>query len=356
MSQIMIVRRAQAAMLTLLMFFGAAPSAWAAAERKPNIVVIYVDDVGYADFGVQGGTDIPTPNIDSIARGGVRCTRGYVSAPYCSPSRAGLMTGRFQTRFGHEYNEGPAETLQVFGLPLSETTLAQRLKALGYATAVIGKWHLGYTLARQPTNRGFDEFLGTVTNTPYLHPRLIDSRISIEPKRVKDPAFSTTAAYAERAVAFINAHKDEPFLLYLPFNACHVPLEANETYLARFPKIENPSRRSYAATMSALDDAVGRVLSALRAHGLENDTLLFCVSDNGGPLTKRGPNGSNNGTLKGQKGDTWDGGIRVPFFVQGTGRLPAGAVYNERVAHIDILPPAVAAAVGRMSIWATISL
>jgi arylsulfatase A-like enzyme len=340
-----LVRWAGAA--ALLAALGVA-QARAAAVEKPNIVVIYLDDIGNADIGAQGGTDIPTPHIDSIARGGVRCRHGYVTAPYCSPSRSGLMTGRYQTRFGHEYNEGPRDTLDVFGLPLSETTLAQRLKALGYAAAAVGKWHLGYTAERQPTNRGFDEFYGTVGNTPYFHPRLIDSRISIEAKPVEDAAFYTTEAYAERAVQFIAAHKrkgkDAPFFLYLPFNACHVPPEATEKYLARFPNIASPARRTYAAIMSALDDAVGRVLEALRAGGFEDNTLLFCISDNGGPLTKRGPNGSNNGPLRGQKGDTWEGGIRVPFFVRWKGHLPAGKVYDEMVAQIDVLPTALAAA------------
>ena len=228
-----IMRHAGAAALLVLFGLAAEPaSSFGAAPRKPNIVMIYVDDVGFADFGVQGSTDIPTPHIDSIARSGVRCTHGYVSAPYCSPSRSGLMTGRFQTRYGHEFNEGTPDALAVFGLPLSETTLAQRLRSLGYATGVVGKWHLGYTAARQPTNRGFDEYFGTVTNTPYLHPTLIDTRIGIEGKRVEDDAFYTTEAYAERAVQFIKAHKDVPFFLYLPFNACHVPLEATAKYLA----------------------------------------------------------------------------------------------------------------------------
>jgi arylsulfatase A-like enzyme len=340
-------RSATAAALLVLLGVFFLP-AIAAAERKPNILLIYMDDVGNADLGVQGGTDIPTPNLDSIARNGVRCTRGYVTSPYCSPSRSGLMTGRYPTRFGHEYNEGTPDTLPRFGLPLSETTLAQRLKALGYATGAVGKWHLGYTAARQPTNRGFDEFYGTVTNTPYLHPTLIDSRISIEGKRVDDPAFYTTDAYAERASEFINSHKDVPFFLYLPFNACHVPAEATEKYLSRFPRIEHPARRSYAAILAALDDAVGRVLAALRTHALETDTLVFCASDNGGPMTKRGPNGSNNGALKGQKGDTWEGGIHVPFFVQWKGHLAAGKLYDEMVAQIDIPATALAAAGGTL--------
>jgi arylsulfatase A-like enzyme len=319
------------------------------ADRKPNVIVFLGDDLGYADLGAHGGTVIPTPNIDSIARGGVRCTNGYVSGPYCSPTRAGLMTGRYQTRFGHEFNEGANTDREAFGLPLTETTFAQRMKALGYATAAVGKWHLGFSTSRRPTNRGYDEFLGTLANTPYFHPMLVDSRVGPDPKRVEDDLFYTTDSYAQRAVEFVAANKDRPFYLYLPFNACHVPNQATEKYLARFPKIENEQARIYAAEMSAMDDAIGRVLATLREHQLEDDTLIFFLSDNGGPMTKMGPNGSNNRPLKGQKGDTWEGGIRVPFFVQWKGHLPAGKVYDLPVIQLDILPTAIAAAGGEVS-------
>src|SRR6516162_1170990 len=139
------------------------------ADGKPNVIVLLGDDLGYSDLGAQGGKVIPTPQIDSIARGGVRCTQGYVSGPYCSPTRAGLITGRYQTRFGHEFNEGTNTDREAFGLPLSETTFAQRMKTLGYATSAVGKWHLGFSISRRPTNRGYDEFLGTLANTPYFH-------------------------------------------------------------------------------------------------------------------------------------------------------------------------------------------
>jgi arylsulfatase A-like enzyme len=338
------------ALVTASFLCGLLPEATAlAADRKPNIIVFLGDDLGYADLGAQGGTTIPTPHIDSIARGGVRCTNGYVSGPYCSPTRAGLITGRYQTRFGHEFNEGANTDREAFGLPLSETTFAQRMKALGYATAAVGKWHLGFSVSRRPTNRGYDEFLGTLANTPYFHPQLVDSRVGPDPKRVEDPGFYTTDAYAQRAVEFVAANKDRPFYLYFPFNACHVPNQATEKYLARFPRIENEQGRLYAAEMSAMDDAVGRVLAALREHGLEDDTLIVFLSDNGGPMTKMGPNGSNNRPLKGQKGDTWEGGIRVPFFVQWKGHLPAGKVYELPVIQLDILPTALAAAGGEAS-------
>ncbi len=325
-----------------------ASTAAAQDAPKPNIVVILADDLGYSDLGVQGGKDVPTPHIDSIAKAGVRCTNGYVSGPYCSPTRAGLLTGRTQMRFGHEFNEGGPASREKFGLPLSETTFAQRMKALGYATGAVGKWHLGTTADHRPMKRGFDEFYGTLANTPFLHPQLVDSRVGPDPKRVEDASYYTTDAYRERAVDLIRGWKDKPFFLYLPFNACHVPIQATAKYLDRFKEIQDKTRQGYAAMLSALDDAVGAVLAALRESGLEERTLVCFVSDNGGPMTKMGPNGSNNRPLKGQKGDTWEGGVRVPFLVQWKGRLPAGKVYEKPVIQLDLLPTAVAAAGGEV--------
>lgn len=331
-------------LLALAGLVGLARPGGAADKSKPNVIVILADDMGFADLGCQGGKDIPTPHIDSIARNGVRCTQGYVSCPYCSPTRAGLMTGRYQTRFGHEYNEGAATSRELFGLPLSETTFAQRMKDLGYATAAVGKWHLGFKPEMRPMKRGFDEFYGTLANTPFLHPMLVDSRIDPDPKRVEDANYYTTDAYSDRIVDLVNKLKDKPFFLYLPFNACHVPIQAPQKYLDRFKNVEDKSRQGYAAVLSALDDAVGRLLATLRMHKLEENTLIFFLSDNGGPMTKMGANGSNNGILKGQKGDTWDGAFHVPFLVQWKGRLPAGTVYDLPVIQLDILPTAVAAA------------
>lgn len=319
------------------------------AGRKPNIIVLLADDLGYSDVGAQGGKDIPTPNIDSLAKNGVRCTNGYVSCPYCSPTRAGLMTGRYQTRFGHEFNEGAA-LREIFGLPPSETTFAQRMKALGYATAAIGKWHLGYGPEFRPMKRGFDEFYGTLANTPFFNAtNFLDSRGSLEPKRVEDEKFYTTDRYADRAVDIIQKYKNTPFFLYLPFNACHVPIQTTDKYLDRFKGIADKERRGYAAVLSAMDDAIGRVLTTLREQKLEEHTLIFFLSDNGGPMTKMGQNGSNNKPLKGQKGDTWEGGVRVPFIVQWKGHLPAGKVYEQPVIQLDFLPTAVAAAGGKVS-------
>jgi arylsulfatase A-like enzyme len=331
------------ASLLLLMTPAAAQECCPGADaKKPNVIVILADDLGYFDIGVQGGKDIPTPHLDSIAKNGVRCTNGYVSCPYCSPTRAGLLTGKYQQRFGHEFNEGNA-VKQAFGLPLTETTLADRMKKLGYATGAIGKWHLGPQPDYRPMKRGFDEFYGTLANSPFFKPAIVDSKVSPDPDKIAVDDFYTTDKYADRAVDFIERHKAKPFFLYLPFNACHVPSQATPKYLDRFKNIEDMQRRTYAAMMSALDDAVGRVLGKLREHKLEENTLIFFLSDNGGPMTKMGANGSNNKPLKGQKGDTYEGAVRVPFFVQWKGVLPAGKVYDNPVIQLDITPTVLAA-------------
>jgi arylsulfatase A-like enzyme len=314
----------------------AAPAS--AADRKPNILVILCDDVGYGEFGFQGGKDIPTPHIDSIATNGVRFTQGYVSGTYCSPTRAGLLTGRYQTRFGHEFNSVGNQ----IGLALTETTMANRLKSAGYASCAIGKWHLGRNPDYRPMNRGFDEFYGTLNNTPFYHPtQFVDSRVSPEPQRVEDASFYTTVAYGERAVDWIEKQKDQPWFLYLPFNAQHAPLQAPQKYLDRFASIEDQNRRTFAAMMSAMDDAVGRVLEKIQELDQEQDTLVFFLSDNGGPTRQTT---SNNGPLRGNKASTWEGGVRVPFSVQWQGKIPAGKTYDHPIIQLDILPTALAAA------------
>jgi arylsulfatase A-like enzyme len=308
---------------------------------KPNVVIFLADDEGYGELGVYGETDIPTPNIDSIARNGVRFTQGYVSGPVCSPTRAGLLTGRYQTRFGHEFNGRHA----TFGLPLTETTIADRLKSRGYATSVIGKWHLGNTAEFHPTKRGFEEFYGTLRNSPFFNPELVDSRIGPDPVKVTDPDFYTTDAYAARAIDWIERSKARPFFLYLPFNAQHRPLQATRRYRDRFPNIADETRRTFAAMQSAKDDAVGRVLAKIREIGQEENTLVVYLADNGGP-TRRTT--SKNGALRGFKASTLEGGVRVPFLIQWKGKLPAGRTYDHPVMQIDLLPTAIAAAGGEV--------
>lgn len=309
-----------------------------ATSKKPNVLIFLSDDVGWAEFGFQGNKQIPTPNIDSIAKNGVRFKQGYVAATYCSPSRAGLMTGRYPTRFGHEFNS----VAQQSGLSLKETTMADRFHSLGYSTCAIGKWHLGNKPEYQPTKRGFDEFYGTLANTPFYHPtQFIDSRISADVRPVTDPDFYTTDAYAERAVDWLGKQKDHPWLLYVPFNAQHAPLQAPQKYLDRFKNIPDENRRMFAAMMSGMDDAVGKILDKVRDMGQEENTLIFFFADNGGP-TKQTT--SSNGPLRGFKMTTWEGGTRVPFSFQWKGKVPAGKTYENPIIQLDILPTALAAA------------
>jgi arylsulfatase A-like enzyme len=315
----------------------------AAVARLPNVIVIVADDMGYADIGVNGCRDIPTPHIDSLAKNGVRCSNGYVSHPYCSPTRAGLMTGRYQQRFGHEFNPGPPtnRTPEV-GLPLSETTFADRMKAAGYKTGIVGKWHLGHTDDKfHPLNRGFDEFFGFLGGShSYLRSGTGYTAILRGRDEVQEKEYLTDA-FAREGVAFIERHAKEPFFLYWAFNAVHGPMEAADKYLARFPEIKDPKRRTYAAMQAALDDGIGQGLTKLRELGIDEDTLIFFVSDNGGPESV---NASDNGPFKGVKGTTWEGGIHVPFLVQWKGKLPAGKVYDQPVVQLDFLPTALAAA------------
>lgn len=315
----------------------------AGADRKPNIIVIVADDLGYGELSVQGCKDIRTPNIDSIAKNGIRFTDGYVSCPVCSPTRAGLNTGRYQQRFGHELNPGPPGSASAaFGLPLSETLLPARLKAAGYVTGMVGKWHLGYTDKYLPTDRGFDEFFGFLGGAhPYFGGGIEGPNAIMRGKTPVEEKEYLTDAFARESVSFIEKHKDEPFYLYLAFNAVHAPLQASDKYLKRFANIKDEKRRTFAAMTAAMDDAVGRVLRTLRKHSLEEDTLIFFVSDNGGPTRSTT---SGNGPLRGYKGDVYEGGIRVPFFVQWKGHLPAGKIYNKPVISLDIAPTVLAAA------------
>jgi len=322
-----------------------------AAGRKPNIVVIVADDLGWGETGVQGfKNDIPTPYLDSLAWNGVRFTNGYSSCPVCSPTRAGLMTGRYQQRFGHESNFGGKIDPKVeFGLPLAETTMADRLKALGYKTGAVGKWHLGEAPQFHPMKRGFDEFYGFLGGARSFFPAKGNAADLRGYERVQETEY-TTDAYAGEAESFIERHKAEPFFLYLSFNAVNAPLEATKKYLNRFrplagariKELSNPKRHVFAAMLSAMDDGVGRVLNKLRDTGLEEDTLIFFLADNGGEEYTS----SSNGPLLGEKRDLWEGGIRVPFMMQWKGHLPKAKVYNQPIISLDICPTALAAATG----------
>ncbi len=330
----------------------AAP-ALGASRRKPNIIVILADDLGYSDTGAFGGKEIPTPNIDGMAREGVRFSNSYVTGPYCSPTRAGFLTGRYQQRFGHKFN---AHTSKAFferggtednlGLPVSETTIADRMRKAGYATGAIGKWHLGALAKFHPLRRGFQEFFGFLGGARQYVPGnagVGPVEITRNEQPVKWEGYLTDV-FAAEAESFIDRHRADPFFLYLAFNAVHTPMEAPADYLQRFVHIANPRRRAYAAMLARLDDAVGAVLGKVKSAGLEKDTLVVFLSDNGGPTNKYAVNGSVNLPLRGSKGDTWEGGIRVPMIARWKGRLPAGRVYEKPVIQLDIT--ATAAALG----------
>jgi arylsulfatase A-like enzyme len=312
--------------------------AQATAADRPNVVVIVGDDMGYADVGVHGCKDIPTPNLDALANSGVRFTNGYVSGPYCSPTRAGLLTGRYQTRFGHEFNPGAAMNQ---GLPTSETTVADRLKAAGYATGLVGKWHLGGAEKFHPQKRGFDEFYGFLGGA---HDYFKPEGILRGSKQAGDEVYLTDALGRE-AVAFIDRHRAKPFFLYLAFNAVHTPMQADDARLKKFAGIATKQRQTYAAMMSAMDDAVGKVRAKLRDEKLTDNTLVVFFSDNGGPTMKGTTiNGSVNTPLRGSKRTTLEGGVRVPFFLSWPGKLPAGKTDDRPVIQLDVLPTVLAAA------------
>ena len=342
-----IIRLAAKPLILLVMAVGGlfeVPGMVAAAARQPNVVILLADDLGYADVGFHGCRDVPTPHVDALARGGVRCTSGYVSCPYCSPTRAGLMTGRYQQRFGHEFNPGANRQPNAeIGLPTTETTIADRLRAAGYATGLVGKWHLGGLPKFHPQKRGFDEFFGFAGGA-HDYFSLPGASIERGTTVVEEKEYLTDAIGRE-ATSFIERHKEQPFFLYVAFNAVHTPMQATEARMSRFASIADEPRRTYAGMLSAMDDAIGRVLNALRANGLEENTLIFFFSDNGGPTMRTTTiNASRNAPLRGSKRTTLEGGIRVPFVVQFKGRLPGGRAYELPVIQLDILPTALAAA------------
>ncbi|WP_414664379.1 sulfatase-like hydrolase/transferase [Horticoccus sp. 23ND18S-11] len=304
---------------------------------RPNILLIVGDDMGYADVGFHGCKDIPTPHLDALAASGVRFTNGYVSGPYCSPTRAGLLTGRYQQRFGHEFNGGG----EGGGLPLTEVTIANRLKTAGYATALVGKWHLGAKDAMHPQQRGFDEFFGFLGGAHSYFDRTGMLRGT---KQLEELDY-TTDAFGREAVSFIERHRTgAPWFLYLAFNAVHTPMHATDERLKKFSHIADERRRTYAAMMAAMDENIGRVRKALAASGQEQNTLVYFISDNGGPnMPGVTVNGSINLPLRGSKRTTLEGGIRVPYIISWAGRIKPG-VFELPAIQLDLNVTALAAA------------
>jgi arylsulfatase A-like enzyme len=320
-----------------------------AAERKPNVLFIVADDMGYADLGVIGCQDIPTPQLDALAASGVRLTDAYVTAPYCAPSRAAMLAGRAGTRFGFEFNAGKVTRPGVsVGLPPGARTLAGRLQEAGYRCGLVGKWHLGAGTGQHPLDQGFAEFFGflgggsTYFGTDGNPVMLMRGR-----ERVPEREYLTDA-FGREAAAFIQRQgkADAPWFLYLAFNAVHAPMQPKPTDLPRAPLASGKLRLPYAGMTIALDDAVGRVMQTLRDGGMDKNTLVVFLSDNGGPTApiNSNVNGSRNDPYRGGKRQLSEGGIRTPMFASWPGVIPAGSRCVEPLSTLDLTPTFLAAA------------
>ncbi|MDO8544103.1 MAG: sulfatase [Opitutaceae bacterium] len=310
-----------------------------AAERPPNVILIVADDLGYADVGVYGAQGFSTPHLDRLAREGLRFTDFHVAQAVCSASRAAILTGCYPNRIGIE---GAMEPWYQFGLHERELTLPRMFKQQGYATGMVGKWHLGTPTEFLPTHRGFDEWLGLpYSNDQWpLHPEkpgkfpplpLYDGDKIVNPDLSHRDMERLTAQYTERAVSFIARHHAKPFFLYVAHTMPHVPLAVSEKFRGTTP------RGLYGDAVAELDWSTGEILAALKTHGLENDTLVMFMSDNG-PWLIYGNHAGSARPLREGKTTTWDGGTRVPFIARWPGRIPAGSVCGEMACAIDLLP------------------
>lgn len=345
-------------------------------QQQPNVIVLLADDLGYGELGCQGNTQVPTPNIDRLAKSGVRCTRAYVTAPNCSPSRAGFLSGRIPTRFGYEFNPiGARNDDPGTGLPQSEVTLAETLKAAGYTSGLIGKWHLGGSADYHPLRHGFDEFYGFLHEGHFYTPSPWEETVTMlrranlpqgkpspfwvndtlahsthtgrnePPYDANNPVLNAgqpvvereylTDAIARVAETFIERYQDSPFFLYVAFNAVHSPLQAKQQTYDEFESIADPQRRIFAAMLKDLDRAVGRIVNKVDELGLRDETLIIFFSDNGGPTRELT---SSNLPLRGEKGSMYEGGLRIPFIVNWPAQLDSGIVFDGPVSSLDIYP------------------
>jgi arylsulfatase A-like enzyme len=360
------------------------------AQQKPNIVFILADDLGYNDIGTYGNKLVPTPHIDSLAMSGVKMLNGYCTSPICSPSRAAIITGRYQQRFGFEYQEkdAPIGKMSLFqkmhfynrahkegdiidlskdsvvvpnGLPKDEITLAQVLKQNGYKTGAIGKWNLGVADYQLPDAKGFDYFYGFYSaaglyayenDTTIVNQHIDDildkptwfrykySALVRNGKPVNETEYLTTK-FGEEAVAFIDQNKSNPFFLYVPFNAPHTPFQAPKDLVAKFSNVAEPQKQVYYAMISALDDAIGKIIDKLKETGLDKNTLIILTSDNGGATYTTA---TDNEPLKGGKMSEFDGGLKVPYIISYANKIPAGTTYQSPVSTLDIFATAIGAA------------
>lgn len=324
-----------------------------APKNKPNIIVIFSDDHGWADLGAQGvNSEIRTPNLDRMAADGVRFSHGYVTAPQCVPSRAGLITGRYQQRFDMEHNGSRA-------LPLEELTLAERLKEAGYVSCHVGKWHLDNPEGKNrrgnqviekkpsysslPPDHGFDEYYNGPMNTIQASHDFNGNKLPDGKNTIKDSRFRCVWQ-SDAAMQFISRHTKDPFFLYLAYFTPHVPLESPEPWFSKTPAHLPLERRQALAMMAAMDEGIGNIRELLQKEGLEENTLIFFIGDNGAPLKKGAWDGSLNLPLVGEKGMLTDGGVRTPFVAAWPGTLPKGKVYDRAVSSLDVAATATASA------------
>ncbi len=349
-----------------------AQAAGAETSRGANIVVIIADDLGYGETGMMGNSEIPTPHIDSLAKDGTRCLAGYVTSSYCSPSRAGFMTGRYQSRFGYDINPtGKRNLLPNAGLPSSEKTFVQRLAAANYQTGLVGKWHLGGTKAKHPLQKGFQSFYGFlheghfyVPGPPYdgvltmIRDQSLPAGKRVREKnlirgnyaRISEPPYDAdnpilrgteemveakylTDAITAEAVRFINQHAADPFCLVVAYNAVHSPMQATEEDVEALKRIEDIQRRIFAGMLVAMDRGIGRIRESIDTNKLNRQTLIVFFSDNGGPTQELT---SSNLPLRGGKGSLYEGGVRIPMVWLMPGKIPAGHSEKRPVLSLDV--------------------
>ncbi|MBU3011328.1 sulfatase [Polaribacter vadi] len=308
-------------------------------ENKPNVIVILIDDAGYADFGFMGSKDLETPNIDKLAKSGVIFTDAHVSATVCAPSRAGLITGKYQQRFGFEANGTGYGDSGEIGLSDDVTTMADVFKNNGYKTMALGKWHLGKDESDHPNQRGFDEFYGFETGSrsyfPIQNPRK-GKMLQNNGKRVVFDGYLTDVL-GDQSVKYIEDNKENPFFMYLAYNAVHTPMEAKKEDLEKFK--DHP--RQYLAAMTwSLDQNIGKLQQKLEELGIADNTLIYFLSDNGGAAN----NDSSGGPLKGWKGNKFEGGHRVPFVVSWPAQIKGGQTFKGLSSSLDIFTTSIAAA------------
>lgn len=307
--------------------------------KKPNVIVILIDDAGYADFGFMGCKDLETPNIDKLAASGTVFTDAHVSATVCAPSRAGLITGKYQQRFGFEANDTGDKNSGDIGLSDDVVTIADVFKENGYKTIALGKWHLGGHKSDHPNQRGFDEFYGFETGSRSYFPLKNPNKLKMLQHngiQVKFEGYMTDVL-GDQSVKFIEENKENPFFMYLCFNAVHTPMEAKQEHLEKY---KNHTRQKLAAMTWSLDENIGKLQSKLYELGIEENTLIYFLSDNGGAAN----NSSSGGLLKGWKGNKFEGGHRVPFVVSWPTHILAGQTFNGLSSSLDIFTTSLAAA------------